>query len=157
MMWGEVPCALLPKENLGTLAEYDPLTGFEPNHITDATEPYIQESSVENGSPNDVEYDDATIGKAPSSALFNQEREDDACRGRAYHSQDEGLSSSLSSSVSHDRMERPFVKPIDKQISSGRQFPSHSSEREQSNILLEQREQILADCQAEDKPSFPIC
>ena len=41
----------------------------EPNdyHITEATEPYIQESSVENGSPNDFEYDDVTIGKALSS------------------------------------------------------------------------------------------
>ena len=34
--------------------------------------------------------------------LITQEREDDACRRRAYHSQEEGLSSSLSSSVSHD-------------------------------------------------------
>ena len=65
---------------------------------------------TENGSPNDVEYDDATIGKAISSPLFAQEREDDARRRRAYHSQEEGLWSSLSSSVSHDRTGRPVVK-----------------------------------------------
>ena len=59
----------LANDDLGTLAEYEPLTGYEPNdyHITEATEPYIQESSVKNGSPNDVEYDDATIGQALSS------------------------------------------------------------------------------------------
>ena len=124
------------------------LSGHEPNdyHITEAAEPYIQESSVENGSPNNVEYDDVTIGIALSSPLFTQEREDDACRRRAYHSQEEGLSSSLSWSVCHDRTESPVVKPFDSQISSVREIPSHSSESEQIRILLErQREQILAD------------
>ena len=84
----------LANEDLGTLAEYDPLTGNEPNdyHITEATEPCIQESSVEKGSPNDFEHDVVTIGKALSSPQFTQEREDDASRRRAYHSQDEGLS-----------------------------------------------------------------
>ena len=150
---GQIPSlCTLANEDLGTLAEYDPLTGYEPNdyHISEATELYIQESSVENGSPNDVEYDDATIGKALSSPLFIQEREDDACRRRAYHSQEEGLSSSLSSSVSHDRTVRPVVKPFDSPISCVREIPSHSSESEQIRILLERhREQILADCQAE--------
>ena len=69
-------------EDLGTLAEYDPLTGYEPNdyHISETTEPYIQESSGENGSLNDLEYDDVTIGMALSSPLFTKEREDDASR-----------------------------------------------------------------------------
>ena len=151
MWWTNFLC-ILANEDLGTLAEYDPLTGYEPNdyHTSEATEPYIQESSVENGSPNDFEYDDVTIGKALSSPLFTQEREDDASRRRASHSQDEGLSSSQSSSVSRDRTERPVVKPFDSQIPNVREIPSHSSESEQIRILLErQREQILADCQAE--------
>ena len=47
-------------------------------------------------------------------------------------------------------MERPVVKPFDSQIPNVREIPSHSSESEQIRILLErQREQILADCQAE--------
>ena len=86
---GQIPCALqLANEDLGTLAEYDDLTGYEPNdyHISEGTEPYIQESLVENGSLNDLAYDDVTIGKALSSPLFTQEREDDASRRRAYHS-----------------------------------------------------------------------
>ena len=109
-MWWTNSLCTLANEDLGTLAEYDPLTGYEPNdyHISEATEPYIQESSVENGSPNDFEYDDVTIGKALSSPLFTQEREDDASRRRAYHSQEEGLSSSQSSSVSHDRTGDPL-------------------------------------------------
>ena len=151
-MWWTNSLCFLANEDLGTFAEYDPVTGYEPNdyHITEATEPYTQESSVENGSPNDFEHDDVTIGKALSSPLYTQEREDDARRRRAYHSQEEGLSSSLSSSVSHDRTGRPVVKPFDSQISSVQENPSHSSENEQIRILLErQREQILADCQAE--------
>ena len=68
-------------------------------HITEATEHYVQESSVEQGSPNDFDYDDITIGKALS----------DACRRRADHSQEEGLSSCLSSSVSHDRTGDPLL------------------------------------------------
>ena len=149
---GQIPCALSLMRTLAPLPSTTPLTGCEPDdcHIMEATEPYIQESSVENGSPNDVEYDDATIGQALSSPLFTQEREDDACRRRAYHSQEEGLSSSLSSSVSHDRTGRPVVKPFDSQSSSVREILSHSSESEQIRILLErQTEQILADCQAE--------
>ena len=80
-MWWTKSLCTLANEDLGTLAEYEPLTGYEPNdyHIMEATEPYIQESSVENGAPNDFEYDDVTIGKALSSPLFTQEREDDAC------------------------------------------------------------------------------
>ena len=42
------------------------------------------------------------------------------------------------------------MKPFDSQIPNVREIPSHSSESEQIRILLErQREQNLADCQAE--------
>ena len=58
-------------EDLGTLAEYDPLTGYDPNdlHISETTELFIQESSGEDRSLNshDLEYDDCTIGTAPPS------------------------------------------------------------------------------------------
>ena len=64
------------------------ITDYDPNdyHFSETTEPDIQESSVENGSPNDFEYDDDTIGRALSSPLFTQEREDPAGRRQAYHS-----------------------------------------------------------------------
>ena len=89
-MWWTNSLCTPANEDLGTLGEYDPLTGYKPNdyHISEATEPYIQESSGENGSLNDFEYDDVTTGKALSSPLLTQEREDAASRRRAYHSQD---------------------------------------------------------------------
>ena len=45
-MWWTNSLCTLANEDLGTLAEYDPLTGYEPDyHISETTEPYIQESS----------------------------------------------------------------------------------------------------------------
>ena len=95
------------------------------------------ESSSELRSPDDFDYDDVTIGQT----LL------DACRRRAEHSEEEGLSSCLSSSVSHDRTRRPVVCRL---VSSTQETQRHNSESEQIRTLLErQREQILADCQAE--------
>ena len=151
-MWGTRTLRTLANEESGTLAEYDRLTGYEPNdyHISEATEPYIQESSVENGSLNDLEYDDVTIGKALSSPLLTQEREDDASCRRAYHSHDEGLSSSQSSSVGHVRTGRLVSDEFGSLISNVRENPRRDSENEQVRILLErQKEQILADYRAE--------
>ena len=108
--------------------------------ITEAYVEHTQEFTGEQRSPNDSDYDDVTIGKT----LL------DACRRRADHSEEEGLSSCLSSSVSHDRTGRPVVCSFDSQVSSVQEIQRHSSESEQIRILLErQREQILADCQAE--------
>ena len=125
------------------MAENEPPTGYEPNDhfITEAYVEYTQESLTEQRFPNDFDYDDVTIGKT----LL------DACRRRAEHSEEEGLSSYLSSSVSHDRTERPVVcSTSDSQVSSVQETQRHNSESEQIRILLErQREQILADCQAE--------
>ena len=59
------------------------------------------------------------------------------------------MSSSQSSSVGH-RTARPVVCSFDSQVSSVQETQRHSSENEQITILLErQKEQILADCQAE--------
>ena len=125
-------------EDLGTLAENEPPTGYEPNDhfITEAYVEYTKESSGEQRSPNDFDYDDFTIGKT----LL------DACRRRA----DQGLSFCLSSSVSHDRTGRPVVCSLGSQVSSVQETERHNSESEQIRTLLErQREQILADFQAE--------
>ena len=53
-MWWTNSLCTSAKEDLSTLAEYDPLTGYEPNdyHIAENTEPYIQESTGEKGSLN---------------------------------------------------------------------------------------------------------
>ena len=88
-------------EDLGIVTEKNSSTGYEPNDhfITEAHVEYTQESTGEQRSPNDFDYDDVTIGKT----LL------DACRRRADHSEEEGLSSCLSSSASHDRTWRPVV------------------------------------------------
>ena len=67
--------------------------------ITETYVEFTQESSGEQRYPDDFDCDDITIGQT----LL------DACRRRADHSREEGLSSCLSSSVSHDRTGRPVV------------------------------------------------
>ena len=106
---------------------------YEPNDhfITEAYVECTQESLGEQQILDDFDYDDVTIGQT----LLN------ACRRRADHSE-EGLSSCLSSSVSHDRTVQPVVE--------GHEIQRQNSESEQIRTLLErQREQILADFRAE--------
>ena len=101
---------------------------------------FTQESVIEQRFPEDFDYDDITIGQT----LLN------ACRRRADHSEGEGLSSCLSSSsMSHDRKGK---KGVCRDASHERCQEIHreNSESEQIRTLLDrQREQILADCQAE--------
>ena len=74
-------------EDLGTLAENVPPTGYEPDDhfITEAYVAYTQESFSEQQFPDGFDYDDVTIGQT----LL------DACRRRVDHSEEEGLSSCL--------------------------------------------------------------
>ena len=128
-------------EELGTLAENNPLTGYEPNlidnyHISETTDIFIQESSSDRSPSNlhDLEFDDYTIGRALSSPLF-QEREDPASRRQAYHSLDESLLSSQSSSVGHVRTGRPVFNDFGSVIPNVRENPRRDSENEQIRIL----------------------
>ena len=91
--------------------------------------------------PEDLDYDDTIIGQT----LFN------AYRRRVDHSEGEGLSSGLSSSssMSHDRTVTP-VNCRDISHEQGHEIRRQNYENEQIRTLLgRQREQILADCQAE--------
>ena len=90
--------------------------------------------------PEDFYSDDITIGQT----LLN------ACRRRADDSEGEGLSSCLSSSsMSHDRTVKPVVCR-DASHAQGHEIQRQNSESELIRTLLDrQREQILADCQAE--------
>ena len=101
-------------EDLGTLAENEPPTGYEPNDhfITEACVEYTQESLGEQRFLDDFDYDDVTIGPT----LLH------ACRRRADHSE-EGLSSCLSSSVSHDGKEKPVVCRL---VSSAQETQRHN-------------------------------
>ena len=90
--------------------------------------------------PEDLDYDDTIIGQTFLNAY----------RRRVDHSEGEGLSSGLSSSsMSHDRTGTP-VDCRDISHEQGHEIRRQNSENEQIRTLLgRQREQILADCQAE--------
>ena len=139
-MWVTRTLRTLADEDLGTLAENDPLTGYEPNdlHTSETTDIFIQESSGDNRSLNlhDLDFDDYTIGMALSSPLSTQER-DAASRRQAYHSLDEGLSSSQSSSVGHVRTGRLLADQFDSLIPNVRENPCRGSENGQIRNLLE--------------------
>ena len=129
-------------EELGPPDKKNSSTGYEPNNhfITEAYVEYTQASLGEQRFPEDFDYDEITIGQT----LLN------ACRRRVDHSEGEGLSSCLSSSsMSHDRALKPVVCR-DASHAQGHEIQRQNSEHAQIRTLLDrQREQILADCQAE--------
>ena len=131
------PMRTAANKDLGTLAKNNPLIGYEPNfidnyHISETTDIFIQESSSDSkpSSLHNLEFDDYTIGKALSSPLF-QEREDTASRRQVYHSPDESLLSSQSSSVAHVRTGRPVFDEFGSLISNVRENSRRNSESEQ--------------------------
>ena len=85
----ETPAAPSPNEEYCPLAIYYPPTGCEPNVLDDfdyseTTEMIFQDESgdvdTEPSYSCDAELDDDTIGRALSSPLFIQEREEPADR-----------------------------------------------------------------------------
>ena len=129
------PLCTSPNEESGPLANNAPLTGYEPNffdayHYSETTEIYLQEQSSDTRPSylHDAELDDETIGRALSSPLFTQEREEPAGRRQAYHSLEESLLPSQSLSVCHVRTGRP-VHELSSLGSSIRENPSRESEK----------------------------
>ena len=145
-----------PTEESDHLAEFTPLRGYElmlPGdfHYSETTEIIFQESSSDTRPSylHDSEISDETIGRALSSPLFIQEREEPAGLSQAYHSPEESLLPAHSFSVCHSRTGRP-VHELSSLSSRNREKTSRDSENEQIRILLERlREQILADFRAE--------
>ena len=116
-------------EELGPLAKKNSSTGYEPNDhiITEAYVEYTQESLTEQRFPEDFDCDDTVIGQT----LFN------AYRRRVDHSEEEGLSSCLSSSsMSHDRTVKPVVRR-DISHEQGHEIQRQNSESEQIRTLLD--------------------
>ena len=154
MMWRQVPCALSRVRTLAPLPRTILSQVMSPTfpHLRDLLTNPSRSLPATTGPLNlhDLEFDDYTVGMALSSPLFTQKREDAASRRQAYHSLDEGLSSSQPSSVGHVRTRRPVADQFDSLIPNVRENPCRGSENEQIRILLERRrEQIFADCQAE--------
>ena len=95
----------------------------------------------------DAELDDEIIGKALSSPLFIQERQEPANLRQAYHSHEESLLPAQSF-FAHTRTWRPVHEPSS-DLSQKRKS-SRDLENERIRILLErQKEQILAEVRSE--------
>ena len=149
-----------PTEEAGLLAEFTPLTGYEPKllddfHYSETTEIIFQEQSGDKDAvPSylcDADFDDETIGKALSTPLFIQEREEPADRRQAYQSYKESLLPPQSFSVCHSRTGR-LVHELSSLSSCSREKPSREMENETIRILFErQKDQILADFRAENQ------
>ena len=93
------PLCTSPNEESGPLANNAPLTSCEPDyHFSETTDIFLQESSSDTRPSylHDTETRGDTIGRALSSPLFTQEREEPAGRRQAYHSTEESLLSSQS-------------------------------------------------------------
>ena len=139
------PLCTSPNEESGPLANNTLLTGYEPNLFDD-----FHYSDTILSHLHDAELSDETIGRALSSPLFIQEREEPAGRRQAYHSFEESLLPSQSLSVCHVRTGRPVSDEFGSLISNVRENPCREMENETIRILLErQKEQILADCRTE--------
>ena len=141
------PLCTSPNEESVPLANNALLTGYEPNffddfHYSETTEIFLQKQSS-NTKPSylhDAEITDDTIGRALSSPLSTQKREETAGRRQAYHSLGGGvcvLPSQLLS-ICHVRTVRP-VHELSSLGSSTRENPSRDSENEQIRILLERQ------------------
>ena len=132
------------------MAKNNPLTGYEPKLLDNFDYPEISamifqdESGDVDTEPSyscDAALDDEIIGKALSSPLFMQEREEPANLRQAYHSQEESLLPAQSF-FAHTITGRPVYELS----SCQKRKSSREMENERIRILLErQKEQILAE------------
>ena len=109
-------------------------------HVESFTESLTHPQFSEQGFLEDLDYDDTAL----EEMLHN------AHRVHVYHSQREGLSVGQSSSSVSERTERPAAKRTGRLVmASGQEL---NVENAQIRTLLDrQKEQILAECQAEIK------
>ena len=138
------------------MAIQNPFTGHEPNQLdnSDYSETYaatFQDESVDiDTEPSyscDAELDDELIGKALSSPLFIQEREEPANLRQTYHSHEESLLPAQSF-FTRTNTGRPVYEPSSD--FSQKRTSSRDPENERIRILLErQKEQILAEVRSE--------
>ena len=135
--------------------DFQPSHNYEPNQLdnfddSEAFAAIFQEESVEDTELSyscDAELDDELIGKAKSSPLFIQEREEPANLRQTYHSHEESLLPAQSF-FTRTSTGRPVYEPSSNL--SQKRKSSREMESERIRILLErQKEQILADVRTE--------
>ena len=138
------------------MATHNPLKGYEPKQLdnfdySEASAAIFQDESVdidtELSYSCDAELDDEIIGKALSSPMFIQEREEPANLRQTYHSHAESLLPAQSF-FTRTSTGRPVYEPSS-DLSHERKS-SRDSENERIRILLErQKEEILAEVRSE--------
>ena len=105
------PCALPRLRSLALWSTTPRSQVMSPTSLTITTSQrplnFSSSSDTRASYLHDSEISDDTTGRALSSPLFTQEREDPAGRRQAYHSPEESLLSSQSLSVGHVRTGRP--------------------------------------------------
>ena len=149
-------CADPQNEEYGSVAKTTSSTGYEPNVIDtfDYSETYtaiFQNESVDiDTEPSyscDAELDDELIGKALSSPLFIQEREEPANLRQTYHSREESLLPAQSF-FTRTSTGTPGTNQV--QIRLKKRKSSRDLENKQIRILLERhKEHILAEVRSE--------
>ena len=138
------------------MAKHNPLTGYDPNHLdnfdySETLAAIFQNESVDiDTEPSyscDAELDDELIGKALSSPLFIQVREEPANLRQTCHSHEESLLPPQSF-LTRTSTGRPVCEPSSNL--SHKRKSSRDLENERIRILLErQKEQILAQVRSE--------
>ena len=128
-------------KEMGSTDESYSHTGYEPEdqylmefYVESLTESLTQQQFPEQRFLEDVVHDDAAL----EEMLYN------AHRVHVYHSQREGLSVGQSSSSVSERTVRPVVERLGRPVVER----SQESNTEHAQIRTD-REQILAECQAE--------
>ena len=147
--------ALTHNEEYCPVTIFNPLTGYEPKLLdnfdySETSAMIFQDESgdidTEPSNSCNAELDDEINGKALSSPLFIQEREEPANLRQAYHSHDESLWPAQSF-FAHTSTRRPAYEPSSCQK---KRKSSREMENERIRILLErQKEQILAEVRTE--------
>ena len=157
-MWSRppstIPNAHPQNEEYCTVAIHNPFTGYEPklldnfDHSETSAMIFQDESSDTDTEPSyscDAELGDELIGKALSSPLSNQEREEPANRRQAYNSHEESLLPAQSF-FAHTSTGRPACELISHQ--------KRKSNREMENEIIRflfgrQKEQFFAEVRTE--------
>ena len=150
------PNAHPQNEEYCPVAIYNPLTSYEPKLLdnfdySETSAMIFQEESgdidTEPSYSFDAELENELIGKALSSPLFIQEREEPGNLRQTYHSHEESLLPSQSF-FTRTSTGRPVYEPSS-DLSQKRKS-SRDSENERIRILFErQKEQILAEVRSE--------
>ena len=142
---GQEPCALL---QMRTLASWPRTILSKVMSPTTSTSQRLLKNSSRSPSATAGPRTCMTgksVTTPPTERSLQQEREDPASRGQAYHSLKESLLSSQSSSAGHVRTGRLVSDRFDSLISNVRENPCRDSENEQSrNLLKRQKEHIFS-------------